>query len=118
MKTIVIIISVLFMALGACTAPQARRPVKVTSGSFIEASVERNKKIYIEERTVFEEVMASNNAYDYVTSKSGFWYYYNVQDSLNATKTPRLGDAVTFTYDIKNLAGTVIISEEENGVQN
>ena len=30
---------------------------------------------------------------------------------------PKFGDIVTFTYDVKNLEGTTIVSEAENGLQ-
>ncbi|GEQ86074.1 peptidyl-prolyl cis-trans isomerase [Patiriisocius marinistellae] len=118
MRSIIVIISILFLTLGACQSPQARRPVKVNSGSFIEASVERNKKIYDNERTLFEALIEKDSTNDYITSESGFWYYYNTQDSLSIDKMPILGDAVTFTYNINDLDGNVIISEAENGIQN
>lgn len=101
----------------ACKSPEARRPVKSTSGSFIKESVERNKKIYEQERSVISSIIENNEETEYLASENGFWYYYNVKDSTS-TISPKLGDAVTFTYDIKKLNGDVILSKEENGVQN
>lgn len=117
MKKLAVVISFLFLVLGACQSPQARRPVKTSSGSFIEASVERNKKIYEDERSIFETWIENDSLNDYVTSESGFWYYYHTQDSVSTNQMPVLGDEVTFTYNIKDLDGNVIISEAENGVQ-
>ena len=101
----------------ACKSPEARRPVKSTSGSFIKESVERNKKIYEQERSVISSIIEKDGDREYLTSDSGYWYYYNVKDSTS-TLSPKLGDAVTFTYDIKKLNGDVVLSKEENGIQN
>lgn len=106
---------VLFAA--SCKSPEARKPVKSSSGSFIKESVERNKKIYEIERSTITTIMKEDEETDYLASETGFWYYYNIKDTLD-TQTPKLGDAVTFMYDIKKLNGDVVLSTEENGVQN
>ncbi|MEM7185402.1 MAG: gliding motility-associated peptidyl-prolyl isomerase GldI [Bacteroidota bacterium] len=100
----------------SCKSPEARRPVKSTSGSFIKESAERNKKIYDKEQKVIESIIAADNANDYISSELGFWYYYNTRDSI-ATQTPQVGDDVTFSYDIKMLNGDLVLSKEENGLQ-
>lgn len=107
------------MALFAvsCKSPEPRRPVKSTSGSFIQESVERNKKIYEQERSIIASIMEENGDTEYLASDSGFWYYYNVKDST-AVLSPKLGDAVTFTFDVKKLNGAIVVSKEENGLQN
>jgi gliding motility-associated peptidyl-prolyl isomerase len=101
----------------ACKSPEARRPVKSTSGSFINESVKRNKKIYEQERSIISSIIEENEDTEYLASENGFWYYYNVKDSTS-TVLPKLGDAVTFTYNIKRLNGDVVLSKEENGLQN
>lgn len=101
----------------SCKSPEARRPEKSTSGSFIKESAERNKRIYDKERAVIESMMENDESTTYLTSDLGFWYYYNIQDTIS-TQTPQLGDAVTFRYNIKKLNGDTVVSEEENGVQN
>jgi len=106
---------VLFAA--SCKSPEARKPVKSSSGSFIKESVERNKKIYELERSTITTIMEEDEDTDYLASETGFWYYYNTKDTI-ATQTPKPGDAVTFVYDIKKLNGEVILSKDENGLQN
>lgn len=101
----------------SCKSPEARRPVKSTSGSFITESVERNKKIYEQERSIISSIIEENGDIEYLASESGYWYYYNIKDSTSAI-SPKLGDAVTFTYNIKKLNGDVVLSKEENGLQN
>lgn len=112
---ILVCLTALFVV--SCKSPEARRPVTSTSGSFIKKSAERNKKIYDNEQQVIEAIIAADINNDYLASELGFWYYYNVKDSLS-TQTPQVGDAVTFLYDIRKLNGDMVVSKEENGLQN
>ena len=107
----------LFSALiASCKSPEARRPVQSHSGTFIKASADRNKKIYEEEKSYIEKLIAKDSTHQYITSENGFWYFYNIRDTAT-TEMPDLGDVVKFTYDIKDLNGIVILSEKENGLQ-
>jgi len=112
-----IYLCVLALFVVSCKSPEARRPVKSTSGSFIKESAERNKKIYDQEQNVIEAIMAADSNNEYLASERGFWYYYNVKDTLS-TQTPKIGDAVTFLYNVKKLDGELVVSKEENGLQN
>lgn len=100
----------------SCKSPEARRPEQQASGTFINKSVERNKKIFEAETAKIKKIMDANPDTPYFASDSGFWYFYNTKDTT-ATVMPDYGDKITFTFDIKKLDGTSIISEEENGVQ-
>ncbi len=102
--------------LASCKTPEARRPVQQISGSFIKKSAERNKTLYKEEEARIAHLMTANPEIDYLASESGFWYYYNVKDSLDMRK-PLYGDIVTFTYNIKSLEGISILTENETGLQ-
>lgn len=107
----------LFLAFSACKSPEARKPVQRTSGSFIKESAERNIKLIEKEEALIAEIIKMDSLNDYVASESGFWYYYNTKDSTHPA-TPQIGDDVVFTYDIRHLNGTLVVSEKENGVQN
>lgn len=109
-------ISLFFFVAISCKSPEARRPVNQSSGSFIQQSAERNKTLYKKEEKMIAEIISKDSATEYEASPSGFWYYYNVKDTINTPK-PKLGDVVTFTYDIKDLNGQTIVSEIENGLQ-
>lgn len=111
-----ILILMLLSVLMSCKSPEARRPVQRTSGSFIKESAERNKKLIEEEEAVIAAVIKQDSINNYIASESGFWYFYNKKDSTTTTY-PKLGDDVTFTYDIKHLNGEEILSESENGIQ-
>ena len=115
MKRIGII--VLALAILGCKSPEARYPVSHKSGSFIETSVERNKKLNAAEYTQIQEIIQNNPEIDYVASQNGFWYHYNNKvegDSI----TPQFGDVVIFNFNIKDFKGETIYSEEDKQTQN
>lgn len=111
------VLAILCLCITSCKSPEARRPVKSTSGTFIKESVARNKKLYEREEALISKIIDKDSSNTYLASETGFWYYYNKKDSL-PSQSPKLGDAVTFTYNIKSLQGNTIISEEDNGLQN
>lgn len=115
MKRIVIL--VLALTILGCKSPEARYPVSHKSGSFIKSSAERNKKLNAAEYAQIQEIIQNNPEIDYVASQNGFWYHYNNKvegDSI----TPLFGDIVNFNFDIKDLNGTIIYSEEDKQTQN
>lgn len=101
----------------SCKSPEARRPVQAASGSFIKESAERNKKIYENEKAAIQDIIDADSAHTYLASDSGFWYYYNTKQDSIAAVMPEFGDVISFTYNVKDLNGTTILSEEENGLQ-
>ena len=118
MTRLITIISVLLCFI-ACKAPEARKPVTVKTASFINASVERNKKRFALEKAEIETIIQKTDSVNFIASTSGFWYYYNskVDDSLN-TITPKFGDIVNYNYNIKALDGAIIYSKLELKTQN
>jgi len=107
----------LIIAVNSCKSPEARKPVQKRSGSFIEVSAERNKKLYEKEKASIQEIIQADTENDYLASDSGFWFYYNTKDSTSVIM-PKYGDMITFTFDIKDFDGNLILSERENGLQN
>lgn len=100
----------------SCKSPEARRPVQSHSGTFIKESAKRNKEIYDVEKKYIENIIAIDSSKTYFSSENGFWYYYNKRDTTH-TQKPVMGDLVEFTYNIKDLKGNSILTEEENGLQ-
>ena len=91
---------------------EARRPISQSSGSFMKQSIARNKKLIAGEEDQIEAIIKSDPTKKYIASKKGYWYYYetrNLSDSL----TPKKGDIAFFNYEIKDLKGNVIYSQEE-----
>jgi gliding motility-associated peptidyl-prolyl isomerase len=100
------------MLMFSCKTPEARRPVTQKSGSYINESIERNKKIVAAEEDLIREIIEKDSTRKYHSSPNGFWYYYNTKDTI-ASRTPDFGDVVDFDYSLKTLDGRTIYSKEE-----
>lgn len=96
----------------SCKSPEARLPKSVKSGSFINASVERNIKLNQIEHDFIEAHIAKDTLNTYEASESGFWYYYNTKITQD-TITAKFGDIVNFDYNVKALNGAQIYSDED-----
>lgn len=112
----ILYILAMFVIMVSCKSPEARRPIKSTSGTFIRESVERNKALYQQEEADILAYVNANSEIDFIASETGFWYYYNIKDTLDIT-TPKIGDIVVFTYNLKKLNGEIIQTELESGLQ-
>lgn len=100
------------VTLMGCKSPEARRPVSVKTGSFIDASVERNKKLNKAERNKILELIKNDTNSNYIASENGFWYRYDTKVEEEGI-TPEFGDIVSFNYKVSDLDGNTIYSEEE-----
>lgn len=100
------------VVLFSCSEQQGRRPVTVTSGSFMKESIKRNKKLNLSEEDVFDSIMKSNPAITYISSKKGYWYYYEKRNMLD-TISPKKGDVAYFDYNISDIYGNIIYNETE-----
>jgi gliding motility-associated peptidyl-prolyl isomerase len=107
-----IALTLLMILCFTCKSPEARRPVSVKTGSFIDKSVARNQQLNQEERKKIESIIQNNPDINYLASENGFWYYYNTKIE-DDTITPVFGNLVNFNYDIKDLNGRTIYSTEE-----
>ncbi|MCF8274927.1 MAG: gliding motility-associated peptidyl-prolyl isomerase GldI [Flavobacteriaceae bacterium] len=106
MNKILYIAAVLLIFVG-CKSPEARKPISVKTGSFIDASVERNKKLNAKEQASIQKILSEKKV-EYKASQSGFWYYYNTKIDADSLKTPKFGNIVSFNYDVKSLNGKLI----------
>ena len=107
-----IIILLLMVSMVSCKSPEARQPISHQTGSFINASIERNIKLNKTEKEKIEKIIKADSDSEYIASQSGFWYTYEtqvVQDTLKAD----FGDIVNFDYNVKTLNGQTIYSDEE-----
>jgi len=105
-------IIVLLLTVISCKSPEARKPISVKTGSFIDASVERNKKLNAKEQANIEKLLSEKNV-EYLASQNGFWYYYNTKSDVDSLKTPSFGNIVSFNYNVKSLKGDIIYSKED-----
>jgi gliding motility-associated peptidyl-prolyl isomerase len=103
---------VLFLSLINCKSPEARKPISTKTGSFIDASVERNKKLNAREEATIKKLMERENK-DFIASESGFWYYYNTKVENDSLETPEFGDVINYDYSVKDLNGSLIYSKDD-----
>jgi len=96
----------------SCKAPEARKPISISSGSFINESINRNKELSAREETRIQKIIKEDSLNNYITSDGGFWYYYEKKDTVS-TITPKFGDIVNFNYDIKDLNNVIIYNQKE-----
>jgi len=96
----------------SCKSPEARKPISHQSGSFINASVERNIQLNKKEKERIQQIIKSDSDSEYIASESGFWYTYETKVAQDTIKA-NFGDVVNFDYNVKTLTGQTIYSDEE-----
>jgi gliding motility-associated peptidyl-prolyl isomerase len=111
-------IYILLLALiaSACKTPEARKPIKTSSGSYIDASIEKNKKMIAEEEQEILTIIEKDTANQYFSSEKGFWYYYNTKVTSGSEKA-EFGDFIEYEYDVRDLNGDFIYTKQELGIQ-
>jgi len=111
-------IKLIFLALivffVSCDNPTPRKPVVRKSSSFLKESIERNKAINKLEEDSLLKFMERDSTHHYLSSASGFWYYYMSKDSTSK-KLPNIGDEVFYSYEIKNINNEVLYTIHELG---
>ncbi len=107
---------ILFLgSLVACDGPEPRHPKERKTGSFIKASVERNKALLAKEEKLIQSIIEKDSLRTYIASASGSWYYYHQKnEASNAFPAP--DDLVTLAYNVVSLTNDTIYSGEEIGI--
>lgn len=105
------------LAFTSCNPPEARRPVSVKAGSYIDKSVELNKKINSQQHERIQQIIENNPNKKFIASQNGFWYYYNVKIERDSI-TPKFGDLVSFNYSISDFNNNTIYTKEELKTRN
>lgn len=114
MKNIkLILVFVASILMVHCSQQQARRPISQTSNIFMKESVARNKVLIKGEEGKIDSVIKNNPQNQYIASKKGYWYFYEVKNTSKDTLKPKKGDIAYFDYEIKDLTGNVIYSDIE-----
>lgn len=91
---------------------QARMPISQSSGTFMQESAERNKKLIAGEEGQIDSIIKSNPKIQYLTSKKGYWYHYEIKNETDSLH-PKKGDIANFDYEIKDINGTIIYSKSD-----
>jgi gliding motility-associated peptidyl-prolyl isomerase len=104
---------VLLIILASCSQQQgARRPISQSSGTFMKESVERNKKLVAGEEGRIATIIKNSPDKKYIASKKGYWYSYITQNTAD-TLTPKKGDIAYYDYEVTDLKGAIIYSQNE-----
>ena len=101
--------------LFSCMKTTPRYPIVEKSSSFLEESVELNKKLNAEEESLFQQYIANDSIHKYIDSPSGFWYYFDLNN--NSDYQIVSGDELSFNYEVYNLNDELVYSFEEIGEQ-
>ncbi len=107
----IIILLLVFLVISCKQQQQARMPISQSSGTFMNESVERNKKLIKNEEAQIAAIVKNDSKTTYIASKKGYWYYYDIKNEKDSLH-PKKGDIATFSYEIKDLKGTIIYTAE------
>ena len=103
-----------FACIFACKTPEARKPETVKTGSFIEESATRNKKLYEAEEKAIEAYISAQDTKQFTASEYGFWV---AKDSIvvgaEVSKLPEFSDIINFDFNISSLNDQTIYTASE-----
>lgn len=111
-----LIILIVLTGLLSCANPEARKPIVRKTSSFMSESIERNKLLNKAENAMLMAKMKSDSLHQYLNSEHGFWYYYEVSLPTE-TYTPRSGDEVFYSHEIRSLDDLVLYEKEALGTK-
>lgn len=103
-----------FTCIFACKTPEARKPETVKTGSSIEESVIRNKKLYETEEKAIQAYIKTKDTKQFTPSEFGFWIAKDsVVTGTETSKSPEFSDIVNFDFNLKALNGQTIYTASE-----
>lgn len=103
--------------LASCSnKAEPRYPIEVKSGSYLKESIEKNILLNQKEEALILDIIQKDTLNTYLSSKTGFWYFYQVKDTL-ITDKPIFGDKVEFSYNFSDITGNELVSAKHIGVQ-
>ncbi|WP_435414797.1 gliding motility-associated peptidyl-prolyl isomerase GldI [Polaribacter aestuariivivens] len=101
-----------------CTKPTARRPINPKpSTTIFQKTIEESKQLNKIEEEKIQLLIQKDSTNSYINSNNGFWYKY-ITKIEEEKPTPKVGDVVTFEYEIRDLNDSIIYSKDDLGVKN
>ncbi|HHB52212.1 MAG TPA: gliding motility-associated peptidyl-prolyl isomerase GldI [Saprospiraceae bacterium] len=98
----------------SCANPKPRKPVAHTGRMDMSQSIAFNKQLNKDELNRIKAYIRRDSTHTYINSQRGFWYTYLAKNEKD-TLSPKKGNEVVFLYDIKDLQGNEIYSEDTLG---
>lgn len=100
-----------------CKKSEARKPINPKpSTTIFQENIEETKQLFqLEEKNILEYIKR-DSLREYKASSNGFWYTYvhKIQENVS---TPKAGDLVTLSYNIKNLNDSILYTKEALGIK-
>ncbi|TVZ57366.1 protein involved in gliding motility GldI [Lutibacter sp. Hel_I_33_5] len=96
----------------SCNEPIARRPISTKKSTILKASIEENKALNKIEEDKITAFIKKDSLQTYYNSSMGFWYAYHTKVETE-TPTPKFGEEVTISFDIKDLSGNSMYPQQE-----
>jgi len=107
-------LSIIFVG---CSKVEPRRPIDPKpSTTILKETITQSKRLNKIENDKIYSIIQKDSINNYTVSPNGFWYVYNTKIEEN-TPTPKSGDVVSLQYNIQDLEGNIIYSEEELGIK-
>ncbi|WAC03304.1 gliding motility-associated peptidyl-prolyl isomerase GldI [Lacinutrix neustonica] len=103
----------LILCISSCKTPEARKPESVSTGSFINESADRNKKLFSLEQDQIEAYITNQEEKLFIPSELGFWFSKDTIQQDSTLKTPNFGDLISYEHYIADLNGQIIYTREE-----
>ncbi len=110
------IVLIVFTVFLSCSNPEARKPIVRKTSSFMSESIERNKLLNKAENAMLLKKMKSDSLHHYLNSEHGFWYYYEVE-MPKESYTPKSGDEVFYSHEIKSLDNSILYDKNDLGTK-
>ena len=102
----------------SCSKVAPRKPINPKpSSTILKETIKESIRLNSIEDNAILQVIKKDSTINYKVSPNGFWYFYKNKIEEN-TPTPKAGDVISIEYNITDLQGVVIYSEEELGVKN
>ncbi|MGY0427234.1 MAG: gliding motility-associated peptidyl-prolyl isomerase GldI [Polaribacter sp.] len=107
----------LFLVIG-CTKTAPRRPINPKpSTTIFKQTVEQSKQLNKMEDEKIIQLIKKDTVHKYITSPNGFWYTYNTKIE-EEKPTPKIGNIVSFSYNVKDLNDSIIYTKQQLGIKN
>ncbi len=101
----------ILVILYSCNEPVSRKPIKHSTTSFYKELTNHNKRLNEREQQFIDYLIKKDSFRIYITSKSGFWYYYD-KKIKRGSETPKSGDIVEIEYNIMDIYGNELYPKQ------
>jgi len=104
--------------LVSCSTSQPRRPIHLKpSTTIFQGNIKAIKKIFQLEEAKILKFIKKDSLNSYISSSKGFWYTYKNKVEAKLA-TPKPGNIVELSYDIRDLNDSILYTKEALGLKN